>query len=282
MLLVPADDYYVWISVGMGLHHATAGAAEALHVWAEWSQGSSKYPGQKAIEDKWSGFDNGHEDGNLGAGTIFHLAKQHGWVMPSAAVRLWDEAQPVPGTTGAVYLETLALGHLIECAELRFCAACPHPTGPRLPALVAAVRTLDGTVGGIHRSYLRADGRGLAAIEPQRAALGPVRGGAIRLASLEDALAAGELVVGIDLEEAASLGRLLRRPAWAAAMAANLATGIRLPAEIRRVVIANVGGDGAPRSAWFRLRGEGRAVRTATPNGNSAGFNEILRGRETP
>jgi hypothetical protein len=198
------------------------------------------------------------------------------------AERLWCDAGSVGGTAGAMYLERLALAHLIGCAELRFYAACPHPSGARLPALVAAVRSLDGMLSGVVRIYLRPDGEGLAAIEPKRAALGSVRGGAVRLASLEDVLAASELVVGIDLEEAASLGRLLRRPAWAAATAANLAAGITLPPEIRRVVIANVGGDGASRSAWFRLRGEGRVVRTATPNGDAVGFNEILRGRKTP
>jgi hypothetical protein len=78
--LIPSDDYRTWITIGMALHHETRAAAEALHLWDGWSQSSSdKYPGQKAIEDKWAGFDNGRSHGNVGAGSIFHIAKQHGW-----------------------------------------------------------------------------------------------------------------------------------------------------------------------------------------------------------
>jgi hypothetical protein len=214
---------------------------------------------------------------------------QHGQAMPielppsgpgwqdAPHERLWREAQPLLGSLGAGYLQTIGLGHLTSCAELRFHPACPHPTGGRLPALIAAVRALDGALTGVQRVYLRADGLGLANVEPLRAALGAVMGGAIRLASLEDAVAAGELVIAEDVEEAASLGRLLYRPAWAAATPANLAAGIVLPPEIKRVAIATVGTNGAPLSAWYRLRREGRAVKTATPNNGAATFNEVVK-----
>jgi hypothetical protein len=193
--------------------------------------------------------------------------------------RVWKAAALVRGTVAATWLETIGLAHLADCPELRFHRACPHPSGARLPALVAAVRDANGALTGVHRTYLRPDGFGLADIAPQQAALGRVQGGAVRLASLADVLAAGAVVVATDLEEAASLGRLLRPelPAWAAATAANLAAGIALPAEIRRVVIAAVGTDGAPRSAWFRFRREGRAVQTATPGNGAARFNDTLK-----
>jgi hypothetical protein len=190
--------------------------------------------------------------------------------------RLWDEAEPLQGSPGALYLETIGLVHLLASTELRFCSACPHPSRSRLPALVAAVRALDGDLIGIHRTYLRADGSGQADIDPARASLGHVMGGAIRLALIEDVLAIGELVVAEDLEEAASLGLLLGRPAWAAADVKNLAgrAGIVLPPEVRRVVL--VAGDGE-RGAWRRFKRERRTVQTATPTG-AASFNEMLGG----
>jgi hypothetical protein len=82
--------------------------------------------------------------------------------------RLWDDSVSLAGTIAAVWLATLALGHLVDCPELRFHPACPHPGRVRLPAMVAAVRAIDGSLIGIHRIYLRSDGSGLADIDPQR------------------------------------------------------------------------------------------------------------------
>jgi hypothetical protein len=193
--------------------------------------------------------------------------------------RLWGDAVPLSGTTAATWLQGQALGHLIDCPELRFHSACPHPTSTRQPALVAAVRGTGGRLAGIHRIYIRHDGSGLADIEPQRAALGQIQGSAIRLASLEDVLSAGELVIGVDLEEVASLALLLEpeRPAWAAVLDANLGHGLVLPTEIKHVVIADDGGDGID-PAYRRLKREGREVLTAAPDADAATFNQILRG----
>jgi hypothetical protein len=177
-------------------------------------------------------------------------------------------------------LETIGLGYLIGCPELRFHPSCPHPSGTRLPALVAAVRALDGSLISVLRIYVRDDGSGLADIDPQRAALGSPMGGAIWLAPVEVAVAAGEMVIAEDIEEAASLGRLLYRPAWAAGTAANLAAGIVLPPEIRRVVLAAVGSNGAARDAWRRLKREQRIVQQATPNHGAATFNEVVKNKK--
>jgi hypothetical protein len=103
-------------------------------------------------------------------------------------------------------------------------------------------------------------------------------GGAIRLSPIEDAIAVGELVVAEDLEEAASLGLLLRRPAWATATVANMGAGggIKLPLKVRRVVLV-AGGSDAARGAWFRLKLEGRSVQYASPGIGAAAFNEVVK-----
>jgi hypothetical protein len=195
--------------------------------------------------------------------------------------RLWDDCVPLPGTVAAIYLETIGLGHLIDCPEMRFGADCHHPSGLHLPALVAAVRAIGGTLTGMLRIYLLSAGSGLADVEPQRAPLGQIQGGAIRLSPIEGVTGAGELVIAVDIEEAASLGLLMQRPAWATATPANLAAGVVLPSEVGRVAVVTVGSDGAARSVWFRLKREGRVVQVATPPGDAASYSEILKNMTT-
>src|SRR5262249_4723211 len=132
------------------------------------------------------------------------------------ADRIWRGSQLVPSTLAAVYLRARGIGYLIDGADLRFRMDCSHPTGTRQPALIAAVRDVGGRLVGIHRTYLRRDGSGKAEIEPTKASLGPVSGGAVRLASLDQVLAAGELVFAEGIETAASAGLMLNLPAWAA------------------------------------------------------------------
>jgi hypothetical protein len=212
------------------------------------------------------------------------------------AGRIWWGSGTVLGSPANHYFNARGIGPFVACEDLRFRADCPHPTGTRvrpvrLPALVAAVRGLDGRLLGVHRTYLRHDGSAKAEIEPQKASLGAVRGGAVRLVSLEEVLAVGELVVGEGIETSASAGLLLGLPAWAALSAGNLANGIVLPQMIRRVMIAadrdaldqhgRRAGQDAARAAWFRLRREGRAVRIATPDPGRGDFNDVLLAQES-
>jgi hypothetical protein len=82
------------------------------------------------------------------------------------AERLWQEAQPIAGTVAAHYLRDRA----ITCDlpdTLRFHPACWHgPTAKRYPAMVALVE--GGDAFAVHRTYLRPDGSGKAAIEPEQ------------------------------------------------------------------------------------------------------------------
>jgi phage/plasmid primase-like uncharacterized protein len=195
------------------------------------------------------------------------------------AERLLRRTVPLLGTPGASYLEARSIGHLVACADLRFHPSCSHPSGTfRLPALVAAVLDVDGKFIGVHRTYLRRDGASKAKVEPQKASLGPVRGGAVRLATIEQVLEAGELVIAEGIESAASAGLLLDLPAWAAISAGNLGSGVMLPAGIRKVVIASdrdKAGQDAARVAWYRYYREGRTVRVATPDEGRGDFNDI-------
>ena len=149
------------------------------------------------------------------------------------AKRLWLEAQPITGTIA----ETYQRGRGITCElpeTLRFHRACWHgPTAKRWPAMVGAVQ--GANLPAVHRTYLRPDGSGKADIEPPKAMLGAVTGGAVRLA---DGL--GPLVVTEGIETALSLvSGLLHAPAtvWAALSTSGI-RGLKLPHQPARLTIA--------------------------------------------
>jgi phage/plasmid primase-like uncharacterized protein len=128
----------------------------------------------------------------------------------------------------------------------------------------------------VHRTFLTSDGR-KAGVEPARASLGPVWGGAIRLHPFAPDK---PLILGEGVESAASAGRMMGLPAWAAVSAGNLAAGVLLPPEARRVVVAadpDAAGTNAARDAWTRWTAEGREVRIALPDG-AWDFNDLIRG----
>lgn len=196
----------------------------------------------------------------------------------AAAVRMWNGSAPAAGTLADTYLTSRGLPGLATSPAIRFRGDTSHPEGGWLPGMIALVTDADGSPIAAHRTYLRRDGSSKADVEPQKATLGPVWGGAIRL----DPVAA-ELVIGEGVETSASAGRLLDLPAWAAISAGNLARGLVLPAEVRSVVIAadaDEAGERAARAAALRWSREGRTVRVAWPDRAGFDFNDVLRGMD--
>jgi putative DNA primase/helicase len=170
----------------------------------------------------------------------------------------------IAGTMAEWYLAARDVGHLAACSDLRFRADCPHPSGGRLPAMLALIRQPDGNSCGIHRTYLRPDGSAKAAVEPNRASRGQVMGASIRLAE-----AAHALVVGEGIETAAAAGVLTKRPAWAAVAAGNLGAALMLPPIVTDVIVVvdrDPAGERAARLAAARWRAEGRRVRFLVPD----------------
>jgi phage/plasmid primase-like uncharacterized protein len=194
------------------------------------------------------------------------------------ALSLWRGSEPAIDTPADRYLTARGLAGLAASPSLRYRGDCPHPEHGRLPAMIALVFAVDGAPLGIHRTYLNRDGS-KARVEPTKASLGPIWGGAIRL---DEKLDSRPLVIGEGIESSASAGRLLAGPAWAAISAGNLGRGLVLPPEARSVVIAadpDKAGAEAARGAWQRWRADGRCVRIATPD-VSGDFNDLLMARE--
>lgn len=158
----------------------------------------------------------------------------------------WRETLLITGTLAETYLRQ----RQISCAlpgTLRHHAACWHgPTARRLPALVALV---EGGAGfAVHRTYLAADGS-KAPVDPAKAMLGAVMGGAVRLATGE-----GHLVVAEGIETALSLtsGLLRSRASVWAALSTSGVRGLRLPSRVGALTIAP-DGDDAGRAAAHAL-----------------------------
>jgi putative DNA primase/helicase len=187
----------------------------------------------------------------------------------------------LPAGSGAIaekYLSSRGLKCLLNSTALRFHPTTAHPDLTARPALVARVVDVDGNPIAVHRTYLAPYGHGKAAANPQRASLGPVKGGVIRLFEIDPAL---PLVVGEGIETSASAGLLLKGTAWAALSAGNLEKSLRLPSSVQEVIIAedpDPPGHRASRGAAKRWVRDGHIVKVATPSG-SGDFNDVLRAK---
>ena len=172
---------------------------------------------------------------------------------------IWDGGLPIePGSPAAKYLEMRRISHVMASPALRWRADTPHPSGGRRIALLAAVTGVDGEFQGLQRVFLKLDGT-KADIEPQKASLGVIAGGAVRLQDCSE-----ELVVAEGIESAAAAGALLGLPAWAAISCGNMARSLTLPDTIRTIIIAadhDAPGLQAAEDAAIRWRDEGRAAR---------------------
>lgn len=96
-----------WISIGMALHWASSetNSDEGLLVWDEWSsQSDTKYPGEREIYAQWRSF-NSSKANQIKLGTLFHLARRHGWVRPlpdASALFAAIPAESMPDVTLAL------------------------------------------------------------------------------------------------------------------------------------------------------------------------------------
>ncbi len=127
------------------------------------------------------------------------------------ARRKWSEAVPLTDSPADVYLRERSLvpGPDGWPPSLRYHLALRHGyTGLLLPALVAAITIWPNrTVVGIHRTFLRADGKGKAPVTKPKMMIGRCGGGAVRLAP-----AGTELVLSEGIETGLSVQQATGRP----------------------------------------------------------------------
>ena len=137
---------------------------------------------------------------------------------------IWEAALPIePGTVAARYLKARGCALAPPDSDLRWTPAACHPCGRVGPALVALVtNALTGERMTLHRTWLRPDGSGKAAIERPRLLWPglPKAGGVVRLWPDEEVTTGLAIAEGIETALAAARSFA---PVWAVVDAGNLA-----------------------------------------------------------
>ena len=189
------------------------------------------------------------------------------------AMDIWRKAEPASGTLVETYLRERGLTMPIP-PSVRFARALKHKrSGMFFPTMVCAVQSPEGGVTGVHRTFLRVDGRTKAPVKPQKMMIGVCAGGAVRFGKEGERLGVGE---GIEncLSGVQACPDL---PVWAALSTSGL-RAVVLPNCAREVVIladADDAGEEAARDAAIRWKREGRHVRIARPKWG-LDFNDML------
>src|SRR5262249_19061407 len=134
----------------------------------------------------------------------------------SSAEDIWRETEP------ANYIIDTYLGSRLILAPtpptIRLHRSLYHrEAGCRRPAMVARVDHAEHAFVGVHCTYLSQDGSCKASVEPAKRFLGPVGGGAVRLAPAAPTLAVSEgTETGLSYMEATGT------PTWAALSAGGI------------------------------------------------------------
>jgi putative DNA primase/helicase len=197
----------------------------------------------------------------------------------SEALDFWQhETSPAYGTAVARYWRARGLALPIPATIRASRSWLRHPNGGTRPAMIALVEHANYGPVAIHRTWLQSDGLAKASFREPRLSLGPIGGGAVRLAP------AGEiLLIGEGIETSASGMLATGWPAWAALSTSGI-MALELPQIVRTLVLLadhdrSGAGERAARTAAARWLAEGRRVRIAMPPEPGTDFNDVLLGR---
>jgi putative DNA primase/helicase len=193
-----------------------------------------------------------------------------------AARRIWNAAREARASPVAPYLAGRRITIPVP-TSLRYAPAMRRLDGTEGPAIVSRVDDVDGQLIGIHRTWLYRDAGGIWR-RRDRASLGPIGGGAVRLAP-----AAETLMIGEGLETCLSAMQATGMPAWAALSTSGMPALIPPPIVRTIIILADHDRSGAAERAAYvaadRWLAEGRRVRIALPPECGADFNDVLFGR---
>src|SRR5262249_11349646 len=192
----------------------------------------------------------------------------------ACARRIWDGAHEALQSPVVRYLARRGIT-VAPPVSLRWAPHCWHrKERAYLPAMVGLVEHVKHGIVGVHRTYLTPD-----SCRRDRASLGPVGGGAVRLGDIRpDAW----LCIAEGIETALAVTTACGIPAWAALSAGGI-RALVLPPEATQVVLcadhdASGVGQRAAHATAERWLAEGRRVRVALPP-RGCDFNDLLLGR---
>ena len=169
---------------------------------------------------------------------------------------LWQGAEALAGSPAALYLQGRGIPADIinQAADLRFSPALPYwiQRGGKpecigsFPALLAAVRTPNGELQGLHKTYLQSDGQGgfckfsgchtgepLPTKKMAARFAGSLKGAAVHLGKPNDT---GRLLAAEGIETALAAWALFQLPA-VAALSANGLQALQWPSDTRVLLV---------------------------------------------
>ena len=198
-----------------------------------------------------------------------------------AARRLFAASKPLPGTIAETYLCERGITLLRDCTALRFHARCFYrpsdddapDTSRDWPAVIAAVTNLDGTITGVHRTWLARSGLAKAPLATPRRAMGLLLGNGVRFGQARDVLAVGE-----GIETMLSLRTVLPTLPMVAALSSHHLAALILPPSLQHLYVArddDAAGRQAERTLTERAQAIGVEALTLAPT--LGDFNDDLR-----
>ena len=193
---------------------------------------------------------------------------------------IWRESVPATGTLVETYLASRGLGGMMIPSTLRF-----HPemwnaeTSRLMPGMVAVVTDARQQIVGVHRTFLRADGGGKAAVGQAKKMLGSCRGAHVWLGLP----ATGRLAIAEGIETALTVMLATRNlGVWAALSLGNMDAPV--PPSVTELILCADGDNKDPKAADKVLEAavrkhqqKGRVVRIARPP-EGKDFNDMVRG----
>lgn len=190
------------------------------------------------------------------------------------ALRLWNDAKPLNGTIGDVYLSGRHIA--LRSPELRFHGRTPlgkRPDVQFLPGLLAAVR-IDTGIVAVHRTFLDPQTGGKARFFKPKRALGLLGTGAVRLFPP----VAGRLGLAEGMESALSAQMIHDVPCWATL--GNERFGVvtvpEAVGELHLFVDADAGGDLALVRGYEAYARPGRDIIIHRPKMEGQDWNDEL------
>lgn len=158
-----------------------------------------------------------------------------------AAARLWAASKPIAGTPVRAYLVGRALRRGGDLLALRYHPHCYYRRSdedvlsvkPAYPAMIAAVTDLEGSLRGVHRTWLDPARSTKADVAYPRRAMGHLLGNGVRFGLAGEVMAFGEgIETMLSLREIAPV-----LPLVAGLSAAHLAA-LEFPGPLRRLYVA--------------------------------------------
>ena len=175
------------------------------------------------------------------------------------ARRLFRAGQPIAGTPAAAYLARRGLIG-ISATVLRYHPACFYKASDDAPpetwpALLAAISDVQGTIVGVHRTWLDRSGLGKAPVAEPRKSMGHQIGNGARFSGLATHL----MVAGEGLESVLSVRVALPRVPAVAGLSAHHLAVLELPPGVTRLYIARDGDAEGTRAANTLRKRAGQA-----------------------